>query len=129
MFDTPQEAALKAENARLRAENTYLRQAVESPARKVTPYGVEEDLHVSPGMISDALRLPRLAGVEGALQDGHRWSVMAWHQRLDGGKMSVAYYVDRAADQFDDSVFVNAILPRMHERFIRQLSEAFAHSK
>lgn len=125
MFDTPQEAALKAENARLRAENAYLRRAVESPTRTVMPYGVEEDLHVSPGAIGDALRLPRLAGVEGALQDGHRWSVLAWHNRLDGGKMSVSYYVDRAADQFDDNVFVNVILPKMHERFIKQLSETF----
>ena len=123
MFDTPQEAALKSEVSRLKAENSYLRRAVDAPSWRITPYGIEDDLIMRPDALGDRIQLVRRAGVEGALQNGHRWSVMAWHERMDGGKVSIGYYMDRSADQFDDRVFVNDILPRMHERFIRNLSE------
>ena len=125
MFDTPQEAALKAEIAILKAENEYLRRAVEAPARRITPYGVEDEQLLSPRTIEDTITLHRRAGVEGALQDGHRWSVMAWHKGIDGGQVRVGYYMDRLADKFDDRVFVNDVLPRMHERFVRNLAEMF----
>lgn len=126
MFDTPQEAALKAENARLRAENDYLRRAVESPIVAVKPWGIEEDVLLPPSAIRPPqINLLKRAGVEGALMDGHRWNVIAWHDRLDGGRMQISYFVDREADRFDDRVFVNHILPKLHERFIRQLSEAY----
>ena len=44
MFPTPKEAALQADNDRLRAENEWLRKYVETPDRTVTPYGVQSDL-------------------------------------------------------------------------------------
>jgi hypothetical protein len=126
MFDTPQEAALKAEVARLKAENAYLRRAVDMPSRRITERGVEEDMLMRPDAMQDRIQLVRMAGVEGALQDGRKWSVMAWHERMHGGKYQVAYYMDRHADNYDDRVFVNDVLPRMHERFIRSLAEMFA---
>ena len=126
MFDTPQEAALKAENARLRAENDWLRRAVEAPGRTVRPWGVEEEILVSPDVIGgDRITLMKRAGVDGVLQDDHRWSVVAWHDRLDGGRLTVSYFVDRAADQYDDNLFSNVILPKMHEKFIWQLSDIY----
>ena len=127
MFDTPQEAALKAENARLMAENRYLRHAVETPSRRITPYGVEETMLMRPDAIGNSINLPLVAGVEGTLMAGRRWSVMAWHERVHGGRFQIGYYIDRAAD-VDDRVFVNDVLPRMHEQFIRKLSEIISKS-
>ena len=130
MFDTPQEAALKAEVARLRAENEYLRRAVEAPSRRITPYGVEDEIEINPSALRSSMTLPLVAGVEGELKNDHRWSVLAWHRQLHrntihDSTMRVAYFMDRAADGFDDRVFVNDVLPRMHERFIRQLADTF----
>jgi hypothetical protein len=126
MFDTPQEAALKAENARLRAENEYLRSAVESPTVTVKPYAVEEEMMLTAKYRK--LTLPRAAGVRGRLQDDGRWNVLAFTDRLDGAKdLVVEYYCEAPGTRrhMDDWTFVNDILPRMHEKFIRILSDIY----
>lgn len=120
MFDTPQEAALKAEVARLRAENSYLRRAIDRPGVRITPYSVEESLTCAP--MGNTVTLHKVAGVEAALKDDCRWHVLAWNARMDGGRLEVAYFMDRKADRLDDRVFVNDVLPRMHEQFIRNLT-------
>lgn len=56
---TPREAALQAENDRLRAENEWLRRHVESPSVAVTPYGGQESITMTAE--TDVLRLPRRA--------------------------------------------------------------------
>ena len=125
MFDTPQESALKAENSRLRAENEWLRKHVETPSgQRLMPYGVEEDLPVRE-MLRD-VRLPRVAGVTGSLRDDGRWSVLAWQDRIAGDRLEVGYFTDGyRTKHIDDMTFVNHILPKMHERFIRSLSDIF----
>ena len=103
MFDTPLEATLKAENARLRAENEYLRRHVEAPGRTFSQMIVEEELPMARALPPD-IRLPCVAGVE-------------------GDRLEVKYYTDGYIKKhIDDDTFLNHILPKMHEQFIRQLS-------
>lgn len=124
MFDTPQEAALKAENERLRAENAWLRNAVEAPNVEVTPYAAVEDIAFAE--LPRNVTLPLAAGVRGRLQDEHRWHVQAWQTKLDGGRYEVSYYCPSwRAPELDDHAFANVILPKLHEKFIRQLSDIF----
>lgn len=126
MFDTPQEAALKAEVARLRGENEWLRRAVEAPSRIVRPWGVEEEL-ISSAALPPDYRLPRVADVRGRLLDDGRLSVVATQERMDREKsLSVAYYSDGYhRKHIDDMTFVNHVLPKMHERFIRVLADIY----
>lgn len=126
MYDTPQETLLKAENSRLRAENDYLRRAVEAPGRTVQPYGVEEDVFVCE--MGPEVRLAKIGGVEANLAKDGKWHVIGSFERMqDGGRLAVSYYAMR--DQIDDMTFVNQILPKLHEKFIRQLAEIIVKSK
>jgi hypothetical protein len=130
MFDTPQEAALRAENAILRAENGYLRAAVEAPDVRVMPWAAEQDLLMAEVPYHE-IRLPRSAGVRGKLMDDGRWHVIAFTDRLNHQKkLEVAYFSPGAAEVnrkvLSDNVFVNYILPKLHERFIRQLSDIYS---
>lgn len=126
MFDTPQEAALKAEIARLRAENKWLRNAVEHPhAAGVKAYGVEEYMQLRE--LPKDIRLPLVAGVKGALLPDGRWSVVGWQDRIAGDRLEVGYYTDGYRQRhIDDLTFVNHILPKCHEKFIEALSGIFA---
>lgn len=120
MFDTPQEALLKAENHRLRAENEYLRRAVEAPGRTVRPYGIEEEISLRD--VPPEIRLVRIGGVESKLAEDGKWHVIGSFERMqDGGRLAVTYYADQS--RIDDMTFVNDVLPRLHERFIRQLAD------
>lgn len=123
MFDTPQEAALKVENARLRAENEYLRRAVEAPGIDVRPYAVEETMIMRD--IPPELRLPNVAGVRGTLARDEKWHVIAHHDRPVGDRLEVAYYMpSQRLQRVDDETFANHILPKMHEQFIRTLARS-----
>jgi len=126
MFDTPQEAALKAEVSRLRAENEWLRKHVENGfGARVMPYGGEEDVTMREPM--PAYRLPRVANIKGSLLDDGRWSVVAIQERMDRDKsLSVSYFTEGYHKRhIDDMTFVNHILPMMHERFIKTLADIF----
>ena len=123
MFDTPQEAALKSENARLRAENEYLRRAVESPDVSVKPYAVEETMIMRD--IPRELRLPNVAGVRAALARDEKWHVIAYLDRPFGDRFEAAYYMPSPRlERVDDETFANHILPKMHEQFIRTLARS-----
>lgn len=120
MFDTPQEALLKAENHQLRAENEYLRRAVEAPGRTVRPYGIEEEISLRD--VPPEIRLAKIGGVEAKLAEDGKWHVIGSFERMqDGGRLAVTYYADQS--RVDDMTFVNDVLPRLHERFIRQLAD------
>lgn len=122
MFDTPLEATLKAENARLRAENEYLRRHVEAPGRTFSQMIVEEELPMARALPPD-IRLPCVAGVEGSIQASGGWAVRAYQERIQGDRLEVKYYTDGYIKKhIDDDTFLNHILPKMHEQFIRQLS-------
>lgn len=125
MFDTPQEAALKAEIAQLRAENNWLRRAVDSGGMyDVREYGVDEVALVR--AVDRTVTLPRVAGVRGHLLDDGRWSVVAWQDRIDGNRLEVGYFTNGYSRRhIDDLTFVNHILPKCHERFIKSLSDIF----
>ena len=125
MFDTPQEAALKSENARLRAENEWLRRHVEAPgSNMVKPYGVEEEMQLRD--LPRSISLPLIGGVRGAIQDDGRWSVMGWQDRIAGDRLEVGYFTEGYRRRhIDDMTFVNHILPKCHERFVRSLSDIF----
>lgn len=129
MFDTPQEAALKAENERLRSENAWLRNAVEAPGSSmVTPYGVEEDMQLREPLRD--VRLPLVGGVRGKLQLDGRWAVVGWQDRIANDRLEVGYYTDGYRTRhIDDMTFVNHILPKCHERFIRTLADIFVKQR
>lgn len=129
MFDTPQEAALKAENARLRGENEWLKRAVETQPGMVRPWGVEDAMTL-PEM-PPHITLPSVAGIKGKLMYDGRWSVVAKQERMDREKsLSIAYFTDGYYRRhIDDMTFVNHILPEMHERFIKTLADIFVKTK
>lgn len=125
MFDTPQEAALKAEIVQLRAENAWLRRSVEAPGMTtVKPYGIEEEMQLRD--LPRDICLPIAGGVRGVIQADGRWAVMGWQDRIAGDRLEVGYYTDGYRHgHIDDMTFVNHILPKCHERFIRSLSDIF----
>jgi hypothetical protein len=124
MFFSPKEAALQADNDRLRAENEWLKRHVEAPGRTVTPYGMQSDMVMA--VPQDILKLPRIGSVVGSRNGIDRWEVIASYDRLDGGKIRVDYFVtEHLRRDRDDWSFVNEILPKMHERFIRQLADLY----
>lgn len=131
MFDTPQEAALKAEVSRLNAENEWLRRSVVPLGVSFRPWGVEEEAIVRAPLRE--FRLPRVADIRGRLLDDGRWSVIATQERMDSDKsLSVSYFTEGYHRRhIDDMTFVNHILPKMHERFIRTLSDIYVkqHSR
>lgn len=55
-----------------------------------------------------------------------RWEVIATYDRSDGNSLRVDYFVSEPmrADM-DDWSFINHVLPKMHEKFIRTLSDLF----
>lgn len=124
MFDTPKEAVLKAENARLRAENEYLRRAVEAPDVRVTPYAVEQDMEFS-GSLPPQITLPCSASVRGRLMEDQRWHVVGRAGMRDGSRVEVSYYMPRFGG-LPDAELLNSVLPRMHEQFIRHLADLFS---
>lgn len=124
MFPTPKEAALQAENDRLKAENAWLRKHVETHDAKVTPYGMETDMVLTRPI--EQLVLPRRASISGH-RDIDRWEVVATYDRTDGRTLRVDYFVtEPMRANKDDLAFINYTLPRMHERFIHQLGDLFA---
>lgn len=126
MFDTPQEAMLKAENAKLRAENEYLRRAVEAPGIVIRPYGIEEEMTLRD--VPPEIRLAKIGGVQAKLAEDGKWHVIGSFDRMqDGRSLAVTYYAD--ASQIDDMTFVNNILPKLHEKFIRQLADIIVKSQ
>jgi hypothetical protein len=125
MFPTPKEAALQAENDRLKAENEWLRKHVEAPSRTVTPYGMQSEMTMSAPL--DRLTLPRVASVIGSHDGIDKWEVIATYDRMDGKKLRVDYFITEPMRiHMDDWRFINDILPKMHERFIMQLGDLFA---
>ena len=124
MFDTPQEAALKAEIARLRAENSYLRQAVEAPGRSIDPFAVSEDMLLRAPVHS--VNLPLASSVVGRLHEADRWEVLAQYERNDKSTIRVDYFMPVPGRRHrDDWSFLNTVLPKMHEKFIQQLADLY----
>lgn len=125
MFDTPQEAALKAEIARLRAENRYLRQAVEAPGRSIDPFAVSEEM-LLPRAPAHSVNLPLVSSVVGRLQEADRWEVMAQYERNDKSTVRIDYFMPvNERRHRDDWSFLNTVLPKMHEKFIQQLADLY----
>lgn len=122
---SPKEAALEAENGWLRAENEWLRRHVEGQGRKVTPYGMQSEVVME--VPQESLRLPRVGSVIGSHDGIDKWEVIASYNRTDGNTLRVDYFITEPMRMhMDDWRFINEILPKMHERFIRQLGELYA---
>jgi hypothetical protein len=120
-FMTPNEAVLKAENDRLRAENEYLKSAVDRPGVHFGPVAAVEDLR-DLNVDYQEIRLPLVAGVQANLANDGRWHVMA--SSFGGAdKIAVKYFADERIFRQNTHYAVNEILPKLHDKFIRMLAE------
>ena len=123
MFMTPKEAVLQAENDRLRSENEWMKRALEGGGATVTPYGMQSEMAMTRPV--DHLQLPRRASICGT-RNVDRWEVIASYEMREADKVRIDYFVTETmrAHQ-DDWSFINNVLPKMHEIFIRQLGDLF----
>lgn len=125
MFKTPREAILEAENERLKAENAYLRRAVDGPGIEITPIGVVEEMQMHRSM-PDELRLPKVASVRGRLSDHGNYHVVAQLRFAAPEDLEIRYHAEAATIKMNADYAVNELLPMLHERFVRALAGALA---
>lgn len=91
MFDTPKEAALKAEVARLKAENSYLRRSADMPGVSFGPDHATEEMVMRD--IPYKLLLPCLGRVRGQLVAGDRWHVIGFQEHMPtADRFEIGYY-------------------------------------
>jgi hypothetical protein len=122
-FETPREAILRAENARLKAENDYLRRALNVGGLTVTPIGVvgEERLG-SP--LPDIFNLPVAGSVSGNLSRFGNYHVLARLYLEEPEDLEVRYYAPADIIKAKAGYAINELFPYLHEQFIRALASA-----
>lgn len=127
MLETPREAALRAENDRLKAENAYLRRAIDPGGRlHFTPVAAIEEMTVPVLNEGQELRLPAIASVHGGLSRYGDYHVLARlsHSRAAPENLLVQYHAPAEAIKGKADYWPNELFPYLHQRFIAALANA-----
>lgn len=122
---TPREAALMAENERLKGENAYLRRAVENRGDiTFTPRAVIEERVVQ--QMSPTITLPVVASVNGSLSRYGDYHVLARlsHWRAQPEDLTVQYHAPADTIKANANYWPNELFPYLHKRFITALANA-----
>lgn len=121
-FETPREAALMAEMSRLKAENAYLRQALDVNHMTVTPIGVVDKVKTS--RVGDTITLPVAARVGGSLSRYGNYHVEARVYLEQPEDLMVTYFAPADIIKSKAHYAINELLPYLHKQFILALGEA-----
>jgi len=122
-LETPREASLKAENARLRSEVEYLRRMVDpSKSLHFTPVAAVEERTMR--ALPEELRLPVIASVHGSLSRYGNYHVLARLSHAQPEDLVVQYHAPADEIKGKSHYFVNELFPYLHQRFIASLANA-----
>jgi hypothetical protein len=122
MLQTPREAILEAENARLKAENEYLRRSVgaELYSLDFTPIAAVAEMEVS--RQAETITLPCAASIRGNLSRHGNYHVMTKLRYAEPEDLCIQYHAPADIIKSNAVYALNELLPRLHEQFIRHLA-------
>jgi len=128
-FETPREAVLRAENERLKAENSYLRQSLGLNTARLTPIGAVEEIELS--HLPQNVTLPCVGSVRGGLSRYGNYHVLARlsHTRAQPEDLLVQYHAPAENIKANAEYAVNELFPYLHQRFIAALANAIRKPK
>lgn len=127
-LETPKEAMLRADNARLKAENSYLRRAIEAGGDlKITPFAAIDERTMP--TLPETITLPTVGTIHGGLSRYGDYHVMARLSHAQPEDMMVRYYAPGDIIKHKAMWAVNELFPYMHEQFIRALASALRDRK
>ena len=121
---TPLEAALKAENERLRMQLDWLVRAMGDKADYVvTPTAVVETLHMD-RQPPERVLLSSVIGIRGQLLRDNRYHVIGQARHPGIEDLVVHYYAD-AVSMRDVALYqANELFPMLHRKFVASLVRA-----
>lgn len=122
-FETPREALLRAENDRLKAENAYLRRAIDPQGNlTITPVAAIEERAMP--TLAPTITLPTAAEIHGGLSRYGNYHVLGRLSFTQPEDLLVKYYAPADIIKHKAHWAVNELFPYLHEQFIRALAMA-----